>query len=202
MTLDFFIHPEYPEEEYGSVNNNYGRYIHALEQVASSSDAPFLVSVYPHSDARIRPTIPRENFAISWQIGFYDLQLCTTGYIEPNSWDAFTSFLSKKPSDEIRIHGAYAGQCVTGFAVQLFAYLHRREHWRSDLFDEESNERENKLERIHVRNGDFRRSRIRFGVVALSEARKIIAPPRILFRRAGNINYQLTDEKTTFHEVH
>ena len=113
----------------------------------------------------------------------------------PDEWKKFVELLNGRESDEIRINGAYFGQCVRNFALQLFTYLKTGEN----MFTENDS---NGLPRIRIQSecqyfGDISRSNIKYGAVLHhykhEKILREIGSKKIPF---GNVNRQLTDSET------
>ncbi|NTV24067.1 MAG: hypothetical protein HGA85_06900 [Nanoarchaeota archaeon] len=126
------------------------------------------------------------------------------GEVSPSGWEQFTALADR--GDSYRVHGSFFGQCTEGFAVQLFAYIKRREHWHNwrAAVDKEGAACQDKLRGQHEYAGDFKNSNIRFGVVlAPTEPIKIARPSLIstLCKKPhGNITYQLMDDRTIVYQ--
>ena len=206
MTIDFFVHPEHACYEEGRYPNRevYQQYRTGLVHVLELSEFPILITGHYPSES-FQHKIPQENHleSASFYISEYP---ANSGEIHPKDWEKFVKLLSGREGEGMRIHGANFGECTEGFAVQLFAYLFRREHWHDWEFYPSYNgndadfKREEELRMNHQKAGDFRKSKIRYGTALHPVQKKIkiiktSVNPLSKFRN-GNITYQLMDDQT------
>ena len=77
------------------------------------------------------------------------------GEVAPEDWAKFTDIVDK--GNQFRIHGSYFGQCTAAFGIQLFGYLHRKQHWHSwtGIEDESLAQEEDALLKQHEKQGDI-----------------------------------------------
>ncbi len=208
MTIDFFVHPEHACYEEGKYPDGeiYQRYRASLLGTLESSDFPILINgLAPEANFGWR--IPKSNQleSASYFVGEY---LIERGEISPQDWEKFKRLLSGYEGEELRIHGSNFGECTEGFAIQLFAYLIREEHWHDWGFNPDFEgkgvdfKKEWRLRMGHQKNGDFRNSNIRYGNV-LRPLRKIdVKKPswnRFSKFRHGNVTHQLVDDNSLVH---
>ncbi len=215
MTIDFFVHPEFNNESIGRGIDGeiYGDYIRNLSSVLESSRFPILINgLMP--DKSFAERIPKGNHLESssyWNCEFPVFK----GEVSADCWEKFTGLISGREKEEMKIHGSNFGECTEGFAVQLFAYIYRNEHWNNWTFypsydgRDSDSEREKTLMMEHERSGDFTASKIRYGVVfnhPLTKV-KIKSKPSDIFARflskfpRGNITYQLIGEETRIYSL-
>ncbi len=212
--IDFFVHPEHGHIDYGGHPDQveYKRYIECLLDEAEVSEYPVLVTGN-FSTGIFEEIIPEERrvrsdsgyFSVSGQKFPRD-----RGEVHRDDWERFVRLIPDE-YDDMRVHGAYFGGCPEGFAVQLFAYIWRGEHWH-DWVTEEGNNifgqkvNESKLRKFHELNGDFRKSKIRYGTVLhlptlqpIDGCSGVIKPIEGLPH--GNIAYQLLDSGSRIFSV-
>ena len=202
MTIDFFVHPEHACYEEGRHPNReiYQQYQSGLINVLESSEFPILITGH-HSSGVFEQQISIDSRleSASFYVSEY---LANLGEIHPKDWEKFAELLSGREKEEMRIHGANFGECTEGFAVQLFAYLFRGEHWHNWEFypsyngNEADFKKEEELRVNHQKAGDFRKSRIRYGKVLhpnLKFDKKFRKPNKL---PGIKISRQLTDDIT------
>lgn len=205
MKIDFFVHPGW-EFRYHKKNSGerYGEYLENLSDILARSELPVLIG----EEDFFRDKFPQGNI-----LGDASYWICEMpvdkGEIGPKSWDNFIKLISGKENSQIRIHGAYFGECTEGFAVQLFAHLYRGEHWNNwQCWLPEIEAQQNleiNLRKKHESDGDFKKTNIRYGHVLHSKTKVKIIHPNKYFplgkRRNGNIDFQLLDENSEIYRV-
>ena len=186
MRIDFFIHPEYGFERYGQ-NKNYKDYIKNLTNVFNESELPVLVKGRKNGNFDNQFSIENTLESIYLDLKKDKIQ---RGEIIPRDWNRLKEFVDE--ADEFKVHGSYYGECLLSFSVQLFAYLHRNEHWHNWLYavPKISFKREKDLRLKHELNGDFKKSNLKYGIV-LRHGEEMIS----------SINEQLTDKETVIYNV-
>lgn len=195
MIVDFFVHPEHPIKTGYRNTQNYQRYIEHLAHLLKESQFPVLIKGLEPGEFDNSFSLNRVLSSASHYIVDFPVD---RGEVAQRDWDKFTGLVNL--GKEFRVHGSYFGQCTQGFAVQLFGYLHRKEHWNGTA-DEKERKLQKKLEKMHEWKGDFRSSGIRYGTVIAPESMKIkIRSPSWLFLSPhGNVAHQLIDEKTVIY---
>lgn len=211
MAIDFFVHPEHPNTRYDNriSQSVYDEYLEELIEIAQSSSFPVLIK--GRRNELFATLISKEHRfkSESREINnplVYSVQ--DSGIVAYEEWDRFTKLLAQayKQADNpnIRIHGAYFGQCTKDFAIQLFLYLKTGKYF-NPWHDKDKDAAE-----PYILNGDFTKSNIRYGVVIdPPDKPAIIVPPsrnpivRLIspLRRHGNINYQLKDSETYIYSL-
>ena len=203
MKVDFFVHPEHPALTGYPITEEYNKYLEELIKIQEQSSRPILIEGLEKGNFSKRFTTQHTLQSNSFYIIDYP---CDYGEIIPQDWEKLEGLVSKE--DEIRVHGAFLGECTEGFAVQLFAYLNKGLHWHNwrgtPKYNKEEYEEERRLIKKYEKNGDFRNSQIRFGTVMAPnrKKRRIIKPSRISFfgLKYGNITYQLIDSLTKIYK--
>lgn len=190
MTIDFFVHPEHADRCYGGYPNQeiYKAYLSRVIDTAKKSQYPILINGL-YSDV-FKELISKSNQVMSNSFAIYEDIHIDRGEVRKSDWNKFVKLLDGKKEEEMRIHGCNLGECTEGFAVQLFAYLHRNEYWNGD------NKKEGLLRKYHQIKGDFLKSRIRYGVTLYPPFGISITAPKRILRYHGNITHQLIDDKT------
>ena len=196
-TIDFFVHPEFALHTGFSRTESYEKYMEDIKRLIKESSCPVLINDSDKTELEIE--FPKGNVLDSAS-HYIDEYPINRGEVRPEYWKRFTRIVNG--GDNHRIHGSFLGECTTGFAIQLFAYLKRNEHWHDwhCEIDEERFKEEKALAKKHEEKGDFLTSTIKIGtVLALAKIESIRKPgiiPRILFKDKGNITYQLIDKQT------
>ncbi|MBI2124308.1 hypothetical protein HYT92_00810 [Candidatus Pacearchaeota archaeon] len=217
MTIDFFVHPEYPNPIYrnGVSREAYAKYLDDLMEVARASAFPVLIR--GHHDHHFMDLIPKERHFMSYSLfvkapPVYKIQ--ETGLVLPDQWDRFAQMLASADyqdnGPDTRVHGAFFGKCPKDFAVQLFLYLASGQYF-SPYAEDEQPLRQSAI--AHMLQGNFKRSKIKYGNV-FDDPNKpsVIVPPpenlliwlieKLTFSSSfpnGDINYQLIDSRTAIY---
>lgn len=186
MKIDFFVHPDYAFNRYGQ-SKNYKEYIKHLTQVFDESKFPVLVKGRDKGNFDNKFSI--DNILQSIYL-YKKNEIDELGEIIPRDWHRLKEIVDQ--GDEFRVHGSYYGECTLNFSVQLFAYLHRKEHWHNWGYaqHDKDSKRQKQLRLKHELNGDFNKSNIKYGIV-LRHGEEIIS----------SINEQLTDKETVIYNV-
>lgn len=189
MTIDFFVHPQYPEKNgihrCPNIVKFYGKYFQHLLYNLETSNLPILIK--GKGDAFFETELPTEN------------QFNSNNYGEITSfeeWQRFIELIKGHESEEMRINGAYFGQCVRNFALQLFTYLKTGEN----MFTENDS---NGVSRIRTQSefqhfGDFLKSNVKYGAVLHHYRHVKILKELPSFKNLpfGNVNHQFMDSQT------
>jgi hypothetical protein len=195
MTIDFFVHPEHAILTGYPYKGIHDEYISHLKQILDKSKLPVLVNGLAVGE--FDKLFPPERTLTSASHYIIDLPF-DYGEVAPCDWDKFEEIV--KQDNDFRVHGAHFGECTEGFAVQLFAYLKRKEHWHDwrGTVDKDAQKLQEKLRKAHESKGDFLNCGIKYGVVIAppKNCAKIIKPGWIPFisKKHGNITYQLMDK--------
>lgn len=200
MVLDFLVHPEHGHYSYGAYHdqNIYNNYLKHLTELMQKSDFAILIKSM-HQETAFSSFIPQIQQIYSGATIIrgrpHDL-----GEVHSSEWEKFVAAIKGKTDDEIRIHGCNFGECTRGFAMQLLGFLKNGRPWRK-FKDRVENEKEEAEILLCQERGDFRASKIRYGITlapSFPNANKvsIVPPGRWPKLPHGNINYQLTDEKS------
>jgi len=195
MAIDFFVHPELKKEHYLD-NESYKGYENSLISILEASELPILIT--NGKDELFAKKLTKENILDSIKPSFHD---SVVGEVSRYSWEILDKLVKSKKSSEMRVHGAYFGECTEGFALQLFVYLTTGKYWdgiSNRIFND-------KILKYHQFHGDFLKSNIKYGTVLkngknISIIRPTISPFRI--RDSGNLTYQLLDHKTKIYRLH
>ena len=195
MAIDFFVHPEFKKEHYLD-NESYKDYEKGLISILEASELPILIT--NGQDEFFAKKLTKENILDSVKPSFHD---SVVGEVSRYSWEILDKLVKSKKSSEMRVHGAYFGECTEGFALQLFVYLTTGKYWdgiSNRIFND-------KILKYHQFHGDFLKSNIKYGTVLkngknISIIRPTISPFRI--RDSGNLTYQLLDHKTKIYRLH
>lgn len=192
MTIDFFVHPQYPEKNgihrLPSIVAGYEKYFQHLLYNLETSEIPILIK--GREDSFFELEIARENQFDSNEYGEIS---------SSDEWKRFVEILKGHESDEMRINGAYLGQCTRNFALQLFTYLKTGDNlFTGDGFDG--------LSRIKIQSefqhfGDLRRSNVKYGAVFHHYKHEQIRKKLKSFKELpfGSINRQLIEPETKFY---
>ena len=208
-TIDIFIHPDFIfEDTQGRYNPpSYNKYLDALIQRWDSSEMPILLQgIDWHKRFVERVSKEGAKFDTA-SYCMYDMPSFEVGEVHPNDWKGFTSLTDSVEADQIRIHGSFYGECLEGFAVQLYAHRYLGEHWHdwwgASQGIKKTRKYEKKKRKELEKQGAYQKSNIRYGIVhSPRKPKKVILRPknRILmaFTRYpfGNITHQLTDQDT------
>lgn len=203
MPIDFFVHPEHARLTGYPKQDMHEKYSDHLKRVLAESRLPVLVNGL--EEGEFNRLFPQERILESTSFYVIDYPF-DHGEIAPCDWEKFISIIGQER--EFRVHGCYLGECTEGFAVQLFAWLKRGEHWHNwkgrGLSDEDKQayKKQKRLRKQHEKQGDFRDCGIKFGVVLSAPHPKpikkssFIRIPLLTRRPYGNITWQLIDENT------
>ena len=195
MAIDFFVHPELKKEHYLD-NESYKGYENSLISILEASELPILIT--NGKDELFAKKLTKENILDSIKPSFHD---SVVGEVSRYSWEILDKLVKSKKSSEMRVHGAYFGECTEGFALQLFVYLTTGKYWNGSqnrIFNEN-------LLKYHEANGNFLRSNIKYGTVLkngkiIDIIKPTIAPFRV--RDSGNLTHQLIGYGTVVHPLH
>jgi len=194
MAIDFFVHPEFKKELFLN-NENYKAYERGLISILEASELPILIT--NGQDNQYLKKFPEKNILYSMRKSHESL----SGELDKNAWESLSNITKGKEKQEIKVHGAFFGECTEGFALQLFVYLTTGKYWdgsQNRIFNEN-------LLKYHEANGDFLRSNIKYGTVLkngkiIEIIKPTIAPFRV--RDSGNLTHQLIGYGTVVHPLH
>ena len=204
MTIDFFVHLSSPFTSTG-----IWHYINLLEEYGEDllkslrlSELPILVNGL-NLDEGFGDMFSKSNSvrSASYKDGVFTIG---RGEISSEDWEKTIDLIRGHESEPMRIHGSFFGQCTTGLAAQLFAYIHNGEHlhnWRIPPNDRECRiewKRQKSLLKKYEREGSFFRSKIRFGAVMhpIEKINIISASDKLPY---GNVTSQFIDSGTKIH---
>ena len=154
MTIDFFVHPEWPKSlnvcRFANSMEVYKNYISHMIKILDESEFPILIKS-PSRDRYFELRVPERNQFESDIFGKITRE---------QEWEKFTRLLDGHDLDEIRIHGSYFGQCLKNFALQLFVYVKTKENLCRNIPDETKSSLGGDMQYF----GDLSNSGIRYGV--------------------------------------
>jgi hypothetical protein len=195
MTIDFFVHAEHAILTGYPYKDVHDKYISHLKRILDKSKLPVLVNGL--ASGEFDRLFPAERTLASASHYVVEIPF-DRGEVAPYDWGKFEEIV--KQGNDFRVHGAHFGECTEGFAVQLFAYLKRKEHWHDwmGIPDRDAEKIQEKLRKAHEANGDFLNCGVKYGVVIAPPKNcvKITKPGWIPFisKKHGNITYQLMDQ--------
>ena len=210
--INFFVHPERDMSSYCD-NETSRAYLKILKRIATLSDYSVLVSS-GRNDPIFRELIPQDYHLedVSYmaskrgrRITEGEMERVMHGEVAPSDWNKLLGILSKVENPEIRIHGAYFGECTQELGVQLLAHINRGFHlhnWFGFPMGDFIVKKDKELIRELEVEGAMTESSIRYGTVLSHPKKRIkvinpsIIPSFIGGCPKGNIAYQMIDSKT------
>ncbi|OIO65614.1 hypothetical protein COY28_03320 [Candidatus Woesearchaeota archaeon CG_4_10_14_0_2_um_filter_57_5] len=193
--MDIIVHPDFARNSH-LVAGAYAAYWPRIMETAKTSDAAIVVQV----PGRYLPIELRHLRSVESIVHTDSRGLIHYwGEVRPKEWDRFLGLIDGH--DDFRVHGTYAGHCVTGFATQLYGWVAQGQHW-ADLSDRTEGKPMQELQLIERLDRDeaFVQAPIRYGtLLAKPGALLDIRPQRsVLDEEAyvSTIDAQLTDAAT------